>query len=53
MFSIHRIFYKSMYLNYTFPLEPRDKTYIKNTVISLKNHKRSKYLTKNTTRGKE
>lgn len=44
--------YKSMYLNYTFPVEPVDKTYIKDTIISSNNKKRSSYLTTNITRQK-
>ena len=41
-----------MYLNYTFPVEPVDKTYIKDTIISSNNKKRSSYLTTNITRQK-
>ncbi len=52
-FLINITSYKSMYLNYTFPLDPTDKTYMKDTIFSLENNKRSKFLTKNTTRGKK
>ena len=51
-FLINITSYKSMYLNYTFPIEPVDKTYLKDSLVNLISKKRSSYLTKNTTRQK-
>lgn len=36
---------------YMYPISPFDKSYIKNTIIKMKNKKRSKYLTKNIIKG--
>lgn len=44
--------YKSMYLNYTFPIEPMDINYLKKITLGIKNYKRSKYLTNNITKSK-
>ena len=46
-FLINITSYKSMYLNYTFPIEPNDKNYAKHIILGLNTNKRSKYLTKN------
>ncbi len=51
LFLINIISYKSFYYNYSFPIKPTDFTYIKETLFSKNTNKRSKYLTKNTTRG--
>ena len=50
IFLINLTSYKSMYINYTFPIEPFDKDYLKKIVLGIKSNRRSKYLTKNTTR---
>ena len=47
---INLVDYKSMNASYTFPIEPFDSSYIKDTLLTLKNNKRSKYLTKNITK---
>lgn len=47
---INLVNYKSMITNYTFPIEPFDNSYIKDTILNFKNNKRSKYLTKNITK---
>ena len=49
-FIVNVTSYKSMYLNYTFPIEPYDKDYLKKIMLGIKTNKRSKYLTKNTTK---
>lgn len=49
-FLINITSYKSMYLNYTFPIEPNDKNYAKHIILGLNTNKRSKYLTKNITK---
>ena len=51
-FLINITSYKSIYLNYTFPIEPNDKSYLKKIVLGKKTNKRSKYLTKNIIREK-
>ena len=51
-FLINITSYKSMYLNYTFPIEPIDSTYLKDSVVNITNKKRSSYLTNNITRQK-
>jgi len=51
-FLINIVNYKSFNINYSFPVSPLDKTYLKDSVIISKNNKRSKYLTNNTTRSK-
>ena len=43
---------KSFNINYSFPISPLDKTYLKDSLIQTKNNKRSKYLTNNTIRSK-
>jgi len=51
-FLINIVNLKSFNINYSFPISPLDKTYLKDSVIIGKNNKRSKYLTNNTTRSK-
>jgi len=51
-FLINIVNYKSTIASYTFPIEPFDFSYIKNSLLNIKNNKRSKYLTNNTTRSK-
>ena len=51
-FLINIVSLKSFNINYSFPIAPLDKTYLKDSVITGKNNKRSKYLTNNTTRSK-
>lgn len=50
LFLINITSYKSMYINYTFPIEPNDKNYLKKIVFGTSTNKRSKYLTNNTTK---
>ncbi len=49
-FLINIVSYKSSYLSYAFPMEPSDKTYMKEILLGTKSNKRSSYLTKNVTR---
>lgn len=51
-FLINIVSLKSFNINYSFPISPLDKTYLKDSVIQTKNNKRSKYLTNNITRSK-
>lgn len=51
-FLINIVSYKSLIASYSFPLEPFDINYIKDTIIGFKNKKRSSYLTNNTTKSK-
>lgn len=44
---INLVSYKSMIASYTFPIEPFDNSYLKDTILGFKNNKRSSYLTKN------
>lgn len=46
-FFVNITSYKSMFLNYSFPVEPNDKNYLKKVVLGINTNKRSKYLTKN------
>ena len=39
-----------MIASYTFPIEPYDMSYLKDTLLGFKNNKRSEYLTDNTTK---
>ena len=52
IFLINITSYKSMYLNYTFPIEPVDNVYLKDSVINMTTKKRSSYLTSNINRQK-
>ena len=45
-FIINITSYKSMYLNYTFPIEPYDKNYFKKIILGIKTRNKNKYLTK-------
>jgi len=47
---INLVSYKSIIASYTFPIEPFDMNYLKDTLISFKNNKRSSYLTNNITK---
>lgn len=47
---INIVSYKSMIASYTFPIEPFDNGYLKDTILGFKNNKRSSYLTKNITK---
>ena len=47
IFIINITSYKSMYINYTFPIEPYDNNYFKRIILGVKSNKKSKYLTKN------
>ena len=49
-FLINIVSLKSFNINYSFPISPLDKTYLKDSLIQTKNNKRSKYLTNNTIR---
>lgn len=51
-FLINIVSYKSMIASYSFPIEPFDINYIKDTIIGSKNKKRSSYLTNNITKSK-
>ena len=51
-FLINIVSYKSLITNYSFPIEPFDLNYIKDTIIGSKNKKRSSYLTNNITKSK-
>ena len=46
-FIVNITSYKSMYLNYTFPIEPYDKNYLKSILLGIKTNKKNKYLIKN------
>lgn len=47
---INLVSYKSMIASYTFPVEPFDTNYLKDTLLGGKNNKRSSYLTNNITK---
>ena len=47
---INLVSYKSMVASYTFPIEPFDRSYLKNSLMNFLNNKRSSYLTDNTTK---
>lgn len=47
---INLVSYKSIITSYTFPIEPFDNNYLKDSLFTLKNNKRSSYLTKNITK---
>ena len=47
---INLVSYKYMIASYTFPIEPFDNSYLKDTILGFKNNKRSSYLTKNITK---
>lgn len=49
-FLINIVSYKSSYLSYSFPMEPNDKSYLKEILLGFKNNKRSEFLTNNITR---
>lgn len=49
-FLINIVSYKSSYLSYSFPMEPNDKSYLKEILFGFKNNKRSEFLTNNITR---
>lgn len=49
-FLINIVSYKSSYLSYAFPMEPNDKSYLKEILLGFKNNKRSEFLTDNITR---
>lgn len=49
-FLINIVSYKSGYLSYAFPIEPNDKSYMKEILLGVKTNKRSKFLTKNVIR---
>ena len=51
-FLINIVSYKSMIANYSFPIEPFDLSYLKDTILGGKNNKRSSYLTNNITKSK-
>lgn len=44
---INLVSYKSMIASYTFPIEPFDNSYLKDSLLGFKNNRRSSYLTKN------